>query len=172
MIGGSATRRADGAAEPDRSEGDHGSDRVTRWSVSGTAGVRAGQGGRARGGRGSGAAPASSPSGSLDEIQLTTEYLRPTAGGRVHREPVRVLPGRHVLSGPGAHGGRRLRALPGGPVGSGNGAQRFRCGGKLLPLGPLRAGAVRAVPDHRIGCPQRRSEGVTLHAATALLSVR
>jgi hypothetical protein len=35
--------------EPEAKEGDHGCDRVPRWSVSGTAGGRAGQGGRARG---------------------------------------------------------------------------------------------------------------------------
>ena len=33
-----------------------------------------------RGGRGSGAAMATSPSAKPEQIQLTTEYLRPTAG--------------------------------------------------------------------------------------------
>jgi hypothetical protein len=35
--------------EQEAKEADHGSDRVPRWSVSGTAGVRAGQDGRTRG---------------------------------------------------------------------------------------------------------------------------
>jgi hypothetical protein len=35
--------------EQEAKEADHGSDRVPRWSVSGTAGVRAGQDGRPRG---------------------------------------------------------------------------------------------------------------------------
>ena len=62
-------------AEQEAKEADHGSDRVPRWSVSGTAGVRrAGQDGRTRGGRGSGPATAPSPSAKPEQIQRTTEY--------------------------------------------------------------------------------------------------
>ena len=61
--------------EQEAKEADHGSDRVPRWSVSGTAGVRrAGQDGRTRGGRGSGPATAPSPSAKPEQIQRTTEY--------------------------------------------------------------------------------------------------
>ena len=71
--------------EPEAKEGDHGSARVPRWSVPGTAGSRCGAGRSVRGGRGSGAAMGTSPSAKPEQIQLTTEYLRPTPSNMVER---------------------------------------------------------------------------------------
>ena len=63
--------------EQEAKEADHGSDRVPRWSVPGTAGVCAGQGGRARG-EGAGRVPRRpGHRRGPDQIQLATEYCAP-----------------------------------------------------------------------------------------------
>jgi len=71
-------------------KGDHSSDRVPRWCVSGTAGDSAGQGGRARG-------EVADPAPRFPRHRRRTrsrsssrmEYLRPTGGGRSTSEPAR-----------------------------------------------------------------------------------
>jgi hypothetical protein len=65
--------RAEGQndVEQEAKEGGHGSDRVTRWSVSGTAGVRAAGG--CGGGCGSGAAIPTSPSAKPDQTPSCPE---------------------------------------------------------------------------------------------------
>jgi hypothetical protein len=65
--------------EQEAKEADHGSRPRTTMVCSWRGGRLCGAGwSGAGGGRGSGAATAQSPSGTPDQIQLTTEYLRPT----------------------------------------------------------------------------------------------